>query len=210
MAVGIISSYDDVNSLLLAGRADLCVLGRAHLYDPNWTLHAAAEQGYAGPAAVWPRPWQAGARQPQTGRVEGPKPRLELVRQGRPAPRTGAGRLADRQPACVSSSDVSWRCDCQPRLPTIRAADRVAIRQRPSQRGGRRSLNAAWNSAWSRLVISSACVIASSSVAAAQRHVQLAGEQRLGLGQRQGGPVGQFAGQVGDGRLELVVGHQPG
>ncbi|MGP7996624.1 MAG: bifunctional salicylyl-CoA 5-hydroxylase/oxidoreductase [Streptosporangiaceae bacterium] len=84
MAVGIISSYDDVNSLLLAGRADLCVLGRAHLHDPNWTLHAAAEQGYAGPAAVWPRPWQAGARQPQTGRVEGPKPRLELVRQGQP------------------------------------------------------------------------------------------------------------------------------
>ncbi|HVV19791.1 MAG TPA: bifunctional salicylyl-CoA 5-hydroxylase/oxidoreductase, partial [Pseudonocardiaceae bacterium] len=44
MAVGAISSYDDVNSILLAGRADLCVLGRAHLYDPNWTLHAAAEQ----------------------------------------------------------------------------------------------------------------------------------------------------------------------
>ena len=84
MAVGIISSYDDVNSLLLAGRADLCVLGRAHLYDPNWTLHAAADQGYAGPGAVWPQPWQPGARRPQTGRVEGPKPRLELVRQGRP------------------------------------------------------------------------------------------------------------------------------
>ena len=63
MAVGIISSYDDVNSLLLAGRADLCALGRAHLYDPNWTLHAAADQGYAGPGAVWPQPWQAGARQ---------------------------------------------------------------------------------------------------------------------------------------------------
>src|SRR5690606_986521 len=51
MAVGIISSYDDVNSIVLAGRADLCAVGRAHLYDPHWTLHAAAEQGYAGPAA---------------------------------------------------------------------------------------------------------------------------------------------------------------
>ena len=82
MAVGIISSYDDVNSILLAGRADLCLLGRAHLYDPNWTLHAAAEQGYVGPAAQWPLPWRAGARKPQSGRAEGPRPRLELIRTG--------------------------------------------------------------------------------------------------------------------------------
>jgi anthraniloyl-CoA monooxygenase len=82
MAVGIISSYDDVNSILLAGRADLCLLGRAHLYDPNWTLHAAMEQGYSGPAVQWPDPWKAGARRPQTGRSEGPKPRLELIRAG--------------------------------------------------------------------------------------------------------------------------------
>jgi anthraniloyl-CoA monooxygenase len=83
MAVGIISSYDDVNSILLAGRADLCVLGRAHLYDPNWTLHAAAEQDYAGPGATWPEPWRAGARKPQSGRAEEPKPRLRLIRDGR-------------------------------------------------------------------------------------------------------------------------------
>ena len=65
IAVGVISSYDDVNSLILAGRADLCALGRAHLYDPNWTLHAAAEQGYSGPGARWPVHWQAG--QPAAG-----------------------------------------------------------------------------------------------------------------------------------------------
>jgi anthraniloyl-CoA monooxygenase len=45
IAVGVISSYDDVNSIILAGRADLCALARAHLYDPQWTLHAAAHQG---------------------------------------------------------------------------------------------------------------------------------------------------------------------
>ena len=81
IAVGAISSWDDVNSILLAGRADLCALGRPHLYDPHWTLHAAAEQGYSGPAAPWPAPFAAGSRRPQTGRTDGPRPRLELVRR---------------------------------------------------------------------------------------------------------------------------------
>lgn len=84
IAVGVISSYDDVNSLLLAGRADLCALGRVHLYDPSWTLHAAVEQDYDGPGVTWPDPWRAGRRKPQTGRSDGPKPRLELVREGEP------------------------------------------------------------------------------------------------------------------------------
>ncbi len=80
IAVGVISSYDDVNSILMAGRADLCAIGRAHLYDPMWTLHAAVEQDYDGPGAVWPLPWRAGRRKPQTGRSDGPKPRLDLIR----------------------------------------------------------------------------------------------------------------------------------
>ncbi len=46
MTVGNIASYADVNSILAAGRADLCVLARGHLYDPYWTRHAAWEQGY--------------------------------------------------------------------------------------------------------------------------------------------------------------------
>uniref|UniRef100_UPI0015EFDE11 bifunctional salicylyl-CoA 5-hydroxylase/oxidoreductase n=1 Tax=Streptomyces shenzhenensis TaxID=943815 RepID=UPI0015EFDE11 len=54
IAVGAIASYDDVNSILLAGRADLCAVGRTHLYDPHWTLHAAAEQEYRGAGAEWP------------------------------------------------------------------------------------------------------------------------------------------------------------
>jgi anthraniloyl-CoA monooxygenase len=82
IAVGAISSYDDVNSLILAGRADLCALARAHLYDPQWTLHAAADQGYFGPGAEWPDPFKAGSRKPQGGRTDGPKPRLQLIREG--------------------------------------------------------------------------------------------------------------------------------
>src|SRR5215472_13076313 len=51
MTLGNISTWADVNSILVAGRADLCVLARAHLYDPYWTRHAAQEQGYA---LAWP------------------------------------------------------------------------------------------------------------------------------------------------------------
>jgi anthraniloyl-CoA monooxygenase len=79
IAVGAISSYDDVNSIILAGRADLCALGRTHLYDPQWTLHAAAEQGYQ---LEWPRQFAAGNRRPQGGRTDGPKPRLSSIRSG--------------------------------------------------------------------------------------------------------------------------------
>ncbi len=51
MTVGNIASWADVNSIIAAGRADLCVLARAHLYDPYWTRHAAYEQGHDLP---WP------------------------------------------------------------------------------------------------------------------------------------------------------------
>jgi anthraniloyl-CoA monooxygenase len=54
MTVGNISSAADVNTILAAGRADLVVLARAHLWDPYWTRHAAAELGYTLP---WPPPY---------------------------------------------------------------------------------------------------------------------------------------------------------
>ncbi|MEQ8695776.1 MAG: bifunctional salicylyl-CoA 5-hydroxylase/oxidoreductase, partial [Bauldia litoralis] len=55
MTVGNISSYEDVNSILAAGRADVCVLARAHLFDPYWTRHAAYELGYVGYDKIeWP------------------------------------------------------------------------------------------------------------------------------------------------------------
>jgi anthraniloyl-CoA monooxygenase len=54
MAVGNISSYTDVNTILAAGRADLTCLARAHLYDPYWARHAAQELGYRMP---WPPPY---------------------------------------------------------------------------------------------------------------------------------------------------------
>ena len=61
MAVGNIYEPDHVNSILMAGRADLCCLARPHLADPYWTLRAAANLGYGGQA--WPQPYRAGGEQ---------------------------------------------------------------------------------------------------------------------------------------------------
>jgi anthraniloyl-CoA monooxygenase len=87
IAVGAISSYDDVNSIVLSGRADLCALARPHLYDPAWTLHSAAEQGYDGDGVTWPIQYRSGKKPPQTGRrdlgVE-PSPFEEPARESRP------------------------------------------------------------------------------------------------------------------------------
>jgi anthraniloyl-CoA monooxygenase len=61
IAVGNITDADQVNSIIAAGRADLCALGRPHLADPNWTLRAAAELGYR--AQPWPDQYETGKRQ---------------------------------------------------------------------------------------------------------------------------------------------------
>ncbi len=61
MAVGNIYEPDHVNSILAAGRADLCALARPHLADPYWTLRAAAELGFDGISA--PVQYRAGHAQ---------------------------------------------------------------------------------------------------------------------------------------------------
>lgn len=81
IAVGAISSFDDANSILLAGRADLIAVGRTHLYNPNWTLQAAAEQEYSGDGAAWIDQFKAGRRKPPTSRTDAVRPRLSLLRE---------------------------------------------------------------------------------------------------------------------------------
>ena len=61
MAVGNIYEADHVNSILMAGRADLVCLARPHLADPYWTLHAAAALGDRH--ADWPLPYGPGRDQ---------------------------------------------------------------------------------------------------------------------------------------------------
>ena len=63
MAVGNIYEPDHVNSILMAGRADLVCLARPHLANPYWTLHAAAALG--DDAATWPDPYLPGRDQLQ-------------------------------------------------------------------------------------------------------------------------------------------------
>ena len=61
MAVGNIYEPDHVNSILMAGRADLVCLARPHLSNPYWTLHAGASIGDR--SENWPKPYIAGRDQ---------------------------------------------------------------------------------------------------------------------------------------------------
>jgi anthraniloyl-CoA monooxygenase len=62
MAVGAILGADHCNTVLAAGRADLCALARPHLADPYLTVHAAARYGHE--AQPWPGPYLAGRPRP--------------------------------------------------------------------------------------------------------------------------------------------------
>lgn len=61
IAVGNIFEGDHVNTIIAAGRADLCAVARPHLADPAWTLHEAAKQGYTD--MWWPDPYLNGKEQ---------------------------------------------------------------------------------------------------------------------------------------------------
>jgi anthraniloyl-CoA monooxygenase len=61
IAVGAITEADQANSIIAAGRADLCAIARPHLADPAWTLHEAAK--LQSKAVDWPRPYESGRDQ---------------------------------------------------------------------------------------------------------------------------------------------------
>lgn len=71
MAVGNIYEPDHLNSILMAGRADLCCLARPHLSDPYWGLHAAVKLGYEG--MPWPKQYRAGRDQAYRLAARGPE-----------------------------------------------------------------------------------------------------------------------------------------
>jgi anthraniloyl-CoA monooxygenase len=61
IAVGAISEADHVNSIIAAGRADLCAVARPHLANPSWTLNEAAKIGYFD--VNWPKQYTAAKSQ---------------------------------------------------------------------------------------------------------------------------------------------------
>ncbi|HSV59321.1 MAG TPA: bifunctional salicylyl-CoA 5-hydroxylase/oxidoreductase [Variovorax sp.] len=61
IAVGAISEADHVNSIIAAGRADLCAVARPHLANPAWTLQESAKIGY--PDIAWPKQYRAAKMQ---------------------------------------------------------------------------------------------------------------------------------------------------
>jgi anthraniloyl-CoA monooxygenase len=76
IAVGAISEADHANSIISAGRADLCAVARPHLADPAWVLHEAARIGLT--SVAWPKQYYSGKRQYETN----------LARAAQPAPAT--------------------------------------------------------------------------------------------------------------------------
>jgi anthraniloyl-CoA monooxygenase len=61
IAVGAISEADHVNSIISAGRADLCAVARPHLANPAWTLTEAAKIGFS--AVPWPKQYLSAKQQ---------------------------------------------------------------------------------------------------------------------------------------------------
>jgi anthraniloyl-CoA monooxygenase len=81
IAVGAISEADHVNSIIAAGRADLCAVARPHLANPAWTLTEAARIGYA--PIDWPRQYRSAKGQLEAG--------FQRAQSAAPAPRRGEG-----------------------------------------------------------------------------------------------------------------------
>ena len=64
VAVGAISEADHANSIIAAGRADLCAIARPHLADTAWTLHEAAKIGVK--SIAWPKQYHSAKMQYET------------------------------------------------------------------------------------------------------------------------------------------------
>ena len=90
MAVGAITEADQANSIIAAGRADLCAIARPHLADPAWTQHAAAQLSPVAAAHIdWPVQYASG-RDQMLREISKQKQALALTNQALAAIKTEA------------------------------------------------------------------------------------------------------------------------
>ena len=83
IAVGAISEADHVNSIIAAGRADLCAIARPHLANPAWTLLESAKIGYT--EVEWPKQYRAAKSQLERN-LERERAAAVAAAQARPSP----------------------------------------------------------------------------------------------------------------------------
>lgn len=92
IAVGNITTPDQVNTVLAAGRADLVALARPHLSDPFFTLHAAAHYGYE--AQPWPAQFGRGKDQAFREAAQENARQAELLKANKPPSHAEAEKKA--------------------------------------------------------------------------------------------------------------------
>ena len=102
IAVGAISEADHVNSIIAAGRADLCAIARPHLANPAWTLHRGGARS-ATPTSPWPKQYRSAKAQLERNlereRAAGGAGRRACRRSSRPTARWGSDDESARGPA---------------------------------------------------------------------------------------------------------------
>ena len=82
MAAGNITTWDQVNTIIAAGRADVVALTRPHLTNPHFTLQAAAYYGVED--QFWPRPYESGEEQAHRISARDRADEVELKRAAKP------------------------------------------------------------------------------------------------------------------------------
>ena len=138
IAVGAISEADHANSIIAAGRADLCAIARPHLADPAWTLHEAAKIGMK--TIAWPKQYlfrQGAIRNQSRAGRRGPAPlRTDMTRLTRSTGRSCARhRRAERHRRRDRACARRGRRRGQPR----RAASAAPLRRLARDRARTRS-----------------------------------------------------------------------
>ena len=111
MCVGNITTADQVNTILAAGRADLVALGRPHLVDPAFTMKAAAWYGAKTCSArrnICPARSRFSATACATGRISRTS-KLRLSRRPGPSSRRRRqSRLRPNKGPCDVNRSACW------------------------------------------------------------------------------------------------------